>query len=84
MGLGRKRKKVVRYSRNRLPHQYLCPNCGKNSIMVIVREDQEVARIFCSNCSLKREIPVIGETAPIDAYCQFIDRFYGVEETQEQ
>jgi transcription elongation factor Elf1 len=52
--------------------------------MVIVREDQEIARIFCSNCSLKREIPIIGETAPIDAYCQFIDNFYGVEETQEQ
>jgi len=82
--LGRKRQKVVRYTRSRLPKKYLCPNCGKNTVQVVVREDQEVARIICSNCSLRREVSILGETAPIDAYCKFVDQFYGVEEPQEQ
>lgn len=81
--MGRKRKKVEKYTRSRLPTRYLCPNCGKNTVEVIVREDEEIARIICSNCSLKREISIVKDTAPIDAYCQFVDYFYGVEEISE-
>jgi transcription elongation factor Elf1 len=84
MILGRKRKKVVKYTRSQLPTKYLCPNCGKNTIGVIVHEEDEIARMICSNCSLKEQIKITRDTAPIDAYCQFVDEFYGVQEQDEE
>jgi transcription elongation factor Elf1 len=78
--LGRKRKKIIKYTRSKLPNQYLCPNCGNSTVQVVIREEKESARIMCSNCTLKSEIKVRQESSPIDAYCQFIDGYYGVEE----
>jgi len=82
--MGRKRQKVVKIIKKRLPDQYLCPNCGMNTVGIIIHPSEGLARIICSSCSLKGQFPVPENTDPVDAYCIFVDKFYGVEEPPEQ
>ncbi|MCW4048585.1 MAG: hypothetical protein NWE89_02505 [Candidatus Bathyarchaeota archaeon] len=78
--MGRKRQKEVKIIRKRLPSHYLCPNCGKNTVGIILHKDEGFARIICSACALKDQFPVKESTDPVDAYCIFVDQYYGVEE----
>ena len=79
--MGRKRQKVVKIIKRKLPDQYLCPNCGKNTVGIILNKGEGRARIICASCSLKEEFSVPENTEPVDAYCIFVDHYYGVEET---
>jgi transcription elongation factor Elf1 len=78
--MGRKRKKVVKSVRRKLPSQYLCPNCGKNAISISLHKEENFSRIICANCSLREQFPTPPLIDPIDAYCLFVDKYYGVEE----
>lgn len=78
--MGRKRQKVVRIVKRRLPDQYLCPNCGMNTVTIILRQDEGIGRIICASCGLKEQFMVPENAQPVDAYCIFVDRYYGVEE----
>jgi transcription elongation factor Elf1 len=78
--MGRKRQKPPNIIKRRLPSQYLCPNCGKNTISIVLKLDEGVGRIICASCSLKDQFPVPAHVQPVDAYCIFVDNYYGVEE----
>ena len=78
--MGRRRKTVEKFTKPHLPHKFLCPNCGKNTIIVALHSKENRARIICSNCTLKDEISVRPEVEPIDAYCSFVDHFYEAKE----
>lgn len=82
--MGRKRQKVVKIVKKKLPDQYLCPSCGMNTVGVIVHKEEGYARIICSTCSLKEQVPIPENTDPVDAYCIFVDQYYGVEEPPVQ
>jgi transcription elongation factor Elf1 len=82
--MGRKRQKVVKIVKKKLPDQYLCPSCGMNTVGVIVHKEEGYARIICSTCSLKEQVPIPENTSPVDAYCIFVDQYYGVEESPVQ
>lgn len=78
--MGRKRQTEVKIIKKRLPSQYLCPQCGKNTISIILKLEEGIGRIICASCSLKNQFPVPETVQPVDAYCIFVDRYYGVEE----
>jgi transcription elongation factor Elf1 len=78
--MGRKRQTEAKIIKKRLPSQYLCPQCGKNTISIILKLDEGIGRIICASCSLKNQFPVPETVQPVDAYCIFVDRYYGVEE----
>ena len=82
--MGRKRQKVSNIIRKRLPSQFLCPNCGKNTVSIILKLDEGLSRIICASCSLKNQFPVPEHVQPVDAYCIFVDKYYGVEEPVTQ
>jgi transcription elongation factor Elf1 len=77
--MGRKRQKVVKSISRKLPSQYLCPNCGKNTITIILRKNENIGRVICSSCNLKSQFPVPSNIEAVDAYCLFVDNHYGVE-----
>lgn len=75
-GMGRRRRKVIRVRRKRLPKIYLCPQCGKEGIRVELLRDQERATVRCGSCGLTEELPIMPAFEEVDAYCRFADRFY--------
>ncbi len=82
--MGRKRQKAPQIIKKKLPKQYLCPSCGMNTVGIIIHKDQGVSRIICASCGLKDQFPVPEGIDPVDAYCLFVDQYYGVEEPIKQ
>ena len=82
--MGRKRQKAVKIIRRRLPSEYLCPDCGKNTITIALHKEENIARIICASCSLKDQFPITSNLEPVDAYCLFVDKYYNVEEPVTQ
>ncbi|MBS7640715.1 hypothetical protein KEJ12_03595 [Candidatus Bathyarchaeota archaeon] len=80
--MGRRRRKVVRVPKKRLPKFFLCPKCSQQSIRVEIIDEsggrKAVIRCGNVNCGYMREIFVKPYSREVDAYCQFIDEFYGV------
>lgn len=74
--MGRRRRKVIRLQRKKLPDFFLCPQCGRDSIKVIIENDTLPAVIFCGNCNLTHEITKKPGDMPVDIYCKFTDIFY--------
>ncbi|UCD45249.1 MAG: hypothetical protein JSV27_01755 [Candidatus Bathyarchaeota archaeon] len=81
--MGRRRKQVVKIVRRTLPTLYLCPRCGKNTVKATINKKRERAIVICSDCNLKATFPSNPNMNEVDAYCLFVDNFYGLEAREE-
>ncbi|MBX5320607.1 MAG: hypothetical protein QHH12_01015 [Candidatus Bathyarchaeota archaeon] len=75
--MGRRRRKVIRIPKKRLPKFFSCPICGKEAVRVEIFRDEEKAIVSCGNCGAREEFPIKHALGEIDVYCMFTDKIYG-------
>ena len=75
--MGRRRKKVVRIPKKRLPKFFSCPKCGKETVRVEIFREENRAVAGCSSCGLQEEFQIKPAQGEVDVYCMLTDRVYG-------
>jgi len=75
--MGRRRKKVVRIPKKRLPKFFSCPKCGKETVKVELFREEGSAVAGCSSCGFKEDFHVKPAQGEVDVYCMLTDRVYG-------
>ncbi len=78
--MGRRRRRVIRIVKKKLPTVFVCPRCGEEAVRVTIAKDTGRAVVLCALCNLKDEFPAHPAAQPIDVYSYFTDRFYGVKD----
>jgi transcription elongation factor Elf1 len=74
--MGRRRKKVVRIPKKRLPKFFSCPRCGKETVSVEIFREEGRAVAGCSGCGLQEEFQVKPAQGEVDVYCMLTDSVY--------
>lgn len=75
--LGRRRRRVVKVVKKKLPSVFTCPSCGEESIRVKLPPGAGMATVQCGSCGLKQEFEATPSSQIVDIYCKFTDTFYG-------
>jgi transcription elongation factor Elf1 len=79
--LGRRRRRVVKVVKKKLPSVFTCPQCGEEAIRVKLPQGAGPAIVQCGSCGLKREFQATPSSQIVDIYCMFTDGFYGKSKT---
>jgi len=74
--VGRRRRRIVKIVKKKLPTVFSCPSCGEESIRVALSRASHHATIQCAACGLKEEVEASPADQIVDVYCRFTDRFY--------
>src|SRR5215831_16104970 len=78
--MGRRRRRVIRIVKKKLPTVFVCPRCGEEAVRVTIAKDTGRATVMCALCQLKDEFQAHPAAQMIDVYSFFADRFYGVKD----
>jgi len=72
--LGRRRRRVVKVVKKKLPTVFVCPSCGEEAVKIIKEPTRFI--VHCGACGLKDELEAVRSSQPVDVYCKFTDKFY--------
>ena len=78
--MGRRRRRVVKIVKKKLPTIFSCPSCGEEAVKVAMGRGGRHALVQCASCGLKQELETSPADQVVDVYCRFTDRFYGVRQ----
>ena len=73
--MGRRRRRVAKVVKKKLPKIFVCPACGDESVRVNLKASSGKAIIQCGSCKIRDEFEVSSSTGIVDVYCKFTDRY---------
>ncbi len=71
----RRRKKIVKIYRPKIPKIFTCPVCGSKSLNIIVDKKKMTAKARCPNCGLEWETNIKSYEEKIDIYHRLFDEY---------
>jgi transcription elongation factor Elf1 len=74
--MGRRRRRVIRIVKKKLPTVFTCPSCGEDGVKVTLPKGAGHATVQCAVCGVKDEFAVSRGKQMVDVYCMFTDKFY--------
>ncbi|MEM2896545.1 MAG: hypothetical protein QW265_01600 [Candidatus Bathyarchaeia archaeon] len=74
--MGRRKRKVVKVFKKKLPTVFICPNCGEEAVKVTLLKESGNALVQCGSCGIKDEFESQPYADMIDVYCKFTDKFH--------
>ncbi|MFW9942816.1 MAG: hypothetical protein ACFFFT_17410 [Candidatus Thorarchaeota archaeon] len=74
--MGRRRRRVVKIVKKKLPKVFECPKCGENTIRVTISRESKLATVQCGSCGIKEEFQISKSNEEIDVYCLFTDKIH--------
>jgi len=80
--MGRRRRRVIRIVKKKLPTVFTCPVCSEDAMKVTLPKGAGIALVQCAACGAKDEFEVPRGTQMVDVYCKFTDKFYATGKTQ--
>jgi transcription elongation factor Elf1 len=73
--MGRRRRRIIRVTKKKLPRVFSCPQCGMVSVRVLINPGKD-SKIMCGSCGLSWEkLNITKMTEAIDIYNEFVDNF---------
>jgi len=82
--MGRRRRRVIKVVKKKLPSVFTCPSCGEESIRVIMPQGSGPAIVQCGSCGIKQEFEATPSSQIVDIYCKFTDAFYTSSKPAQQ
>ena len=87
--MGRRRRRVIRIVKKKLPTVFTCPVCSEDAMKVTLPKGAGVAVVQCAACGAKDEFvsprdefDVPRSTQMVDVYCKFTDKYYATGKPQ--
>jgi transcription elongation factor Elf1 len=80
--MGRRRRRVIRIVKKKLPTVFTCPVCSEDAMKVTLPKGAGMAVVQCAACGVKDEFDVPRGTQMVDVYCRFTDKYYGTGKPQ--
>ncbi len=80
--MGRRRRRVIRIVKKKLPTVFTCPVCSEDAVRVTLPKGAGVAVAQCASCGAKDEFDVTRGTQMVDVYCKFTDKYYATGKLQ--
>jgi transcription elongation factor Elf1 len=69
----RRRKRIIKSVRKRIPTIFNCPNCGSKTVIVKMNKDTGTATVTCGYCNLLWNTPIKSFEEKVDVYSRFVD-----------
>ena len=71
----RRRKKVIKIVKPKIPDVFTCPICGSKSLNVTIEKKEKIGRVICGSCGVSWSTELSGFEERIDVYHKFFDAF---------
>lgn len=71
----RRKKKVIKIYKPKIPTVFICPICGNKSLNIKIQRKKKMGAVFCGSCNVKWEANLQGFEEKIDIYHKFFDAF---------
>ncbi len=71
----RRKKKVIKIIKPKIPDVFTCPICGDKSLNVTINKKENLGKVVCGSCGVTWTTELHGFEERIDVYHKFFDAF---------